>query len=57
MPFYKDYSDKNATILYWKYSEEDHFEIDELIEPENLELCTNFRIPLNPALYLAIVRG
>jgi hypothetical protein len=42
MPFYKDYSDENATILYWKYSEEDHFEIDELIEPENLEKAKDY---------------
>lgn len=29
--------DENATILYWKYKEEDHFDAEELIEPENLE--------------------
>ncbi len=42
MPFYKDYSDENATILYWKYSEEDHFDVEELIEPENLEKAKDY---------------
>ena len=37
MPFYHDYSDENAVILYWKYSDDDEFNAEELIEPENLE--------------------
>ncbi len=42
MPFYHDYSDENAVILYWKYGEEDDFNVDELIEPENLERTKDY---------------
>ena len=42
MPFYHDYSDENAVILYWKYGEEDNFNVEELIEPENLERAKDF---------------
>ena len=42
MPFYHDYSDENAVILYWKYGEEDNFNVDELIEPENLERAKDY---------------
>ena len=42
MPFYCDYSDENASILSWKYHEDDHFDLEELIEPENLERVMGF---------------
>lgn len=42
MPFYHDYSDDNAVILCWKYSDEDKFNVDELIEPENLERAKEY---------------
>lgn len=42
MPFYHDYSDENAVILYWKYGEDDEFSVDELIEPENLERAKDY---------------
>ena len=35
MPFYQDLTDKNASILFWKYNEEDVFDHQALIEPEN----------------------
>ncbi len=35
MPFYQDFTDENATILFWKYDETDSFNSEELIEPEN----------------------
>lgn len=42
MPFYHDYSDENAVILYWKYGEEDDFDVEKLIEPENLEKAKDY---------------
>ena len=42
MPFYHDYSDENAVILYWKYSDDDEFNAEELIEPENLEKAKDY---------------
>jgi len=42
MPFYHDYSDENAVILYWKYSDDDEFNVEELIEPENLEKAKDY---------------
>lgn len=42
MPFNHDYSDENAVILFWKYSEEDNFDADELVEPENLEKVKDY---------------
>lgn len=35
MPFYQDLTDENASILFWKYNEEDTFDHKALIEPEN----------------------
>lgn len=37
MPFYQDFTNENATILFWKYAENDFFDHDQLIETENLE--------------------
>lgn len=42
MPFYQDFTDQNATILFWKHDGSDHFDHDELIEPENLEKVNNY---------------
>ncbi|QFG52629.1 4'-phosphopantetheinyl transferase family protein [Chryseobacterium sp.] len=35
MPFYQDLTDKNASILFWKYNDDDAFDHKALIEPEN----------------------
>ncbi len=35
MPFYQDLTDDNASILFWKYNEEDVFDHQAFIEPEN----------------------
>ncbi|KQR93447.1 4'-phosphopantetheinyl transferase [Chryseobacterium sp. Leaf180] len=37
MPLYRDYSDEKATILIWKYDEQDELSAEDLLEPENLE--------------------
>ncbi len=37
MPFYQDFTDENAYILFWKYDEEDTFDEAALIEEENIE--------------------
>ncbi|MDO5615083.1 MAG: 4'-phosphopantetheinyl transferase superfamily protein [Cruoricaptor ignavus] len=42
MPFYKDFTDKDATILFWKYDDADSFDFDALVEPENLEKVKNY---------------
>ena len=42
MPFYKDFTDENASILFWKYDETDQFENAELIEPENTEKVAQY---------------
>ena len=42
MPFYQDFSDENATIFFWKYDDEDYFNDEELIEPENYQKVENY---------------
>lgn len=42
MPFFQDYSDENAVILFWKYDESDIFDVKNLIEPENVEKVAHF---------------
>lgn len=42
MPFYKDFSDENASILFWKYEDEDVFDEKKLIESEDFEKVTNY---------------
>lgn len=42
MPLYRDFSDDNATILVWKYDENDELNIDELLEPENAEKVKDY---------------
>ena len=37
MPLYRDYSDDRATILIWKYDEQDLLSAEDLLEPENAE--------------------
>ncbi len=55
MPFFKDFTDENATILFWKYDEYDTFDEDALIEPENLEKVKHYH-PKKLAEYLMIRR-
>ncbi|WP_435525269.1 hypothetical protein [Chryseobacterium indoltheticum] len=42
MPLYRDFSDDTATILVWKYDENDELNIDELLEPENAEKVKDY---------------
>lgn len=42
MPFYQDFTDENATILFWKFNEDDKFSITELLQPEELHKVENF---------------
>ena len=42
MPFYQDFTDDNATILFWKFDEADSFNEQELVEEENLERVQKF---------------
>lgn len=42
MPFYQDFTDEHATILFWKYDEEDRFNHEELIETENFAKIENY---------------
>ena len=42
MPFYQDFSDDHAIILSWKYGEEDHFDKDRLIHPNEIEKVKNY---------------
>lgn len=42
MPFYKDFTDENATILFWKDDEVDFFDENALIEPEDFEKVKNY---------------
>lgn len=42
MPFYQDFTDQNATILFWKYDEQDRFNHEELIEAENFGKVENY---------------
>lgn len=37
MPLYRDFSDDNATILLWKYSEDEDLNSENLLEKENFE--------------------
>lgn len=42
MPLYRDFSDHNATILVWKYHEEDDLQAEELLEPENADKVKDY---------------
>ncbi|SFI07579.1 4'-phosphopantetheinyl transferase family protein [Halpernia frigidisoli] len=42
MPFYKDFSDEKATILIWKFSDDEILNANELVEVENLEKIKNY---------------
>lgn len=42
MPFYQDLTDENASILFWKYNEEDAFDHKTLIEAENFAKVEHF---------------
>ncbi|WP_407405989.1 4'-phosphopantetheinyl transferase superfamily protein [Chryseobacterium sp.] len=42
MPLYRDFSDQNATILVWKYNEDDDLRAEELLEPENAEKVKDY---------------
>ena len=42
MPLYRDYSDDQATILLWKYSEEEELNPDLLVEKENFEKIKDY---------------
>lgn len=42
MPLYRDFSDHNATILVWKYNEEDDLQAEELLEPENADKVKDY---------------
>ena len=53
MPFYRDFTDNNASILFWKYDENDSFDHSVLIEPENLDRVKNYH-PKKIAEYLMI---
>lgn len=42
MPLYKDFSDEKATILLWKFDEDEELDFENLIETENLEKIKNY---------------
>lgn len=42
MPFYQDFTDENATILFWKYDENDSFNQEELIESDKTSKIENY---------------
>ncbi|TXF74962.1 4'-phosphopantetheinyl transferase family protein [Chryseobacterium sp.] len=42
MPLYRDFSDHNATILVWKYDENEELNADELLEPENRQKVKDY---------------
>ena len=42
MPFYKEEKHTNTTLLFWKYSENDTFDIQQLIQKEDLEKIKNY---------------
>ena len=42
MPLFKDFSDDKATILLWKYDENEELNPEELLEPENLDKIKNY---------------
>lgn len=53
MPFYQDFTDENATILFWKYDETDVFNHWELIQPEDFQKVENYH-PKKMTEYLMI---
>ncbi len=55
MPFYQDFTNQNATILFWKYDEQDRFNHEELIEAENFGKVENYH-PKKLQEYLMIRR-
>lgn len=42
MPLFKDFSDSKATILLWKFDENESLDIEELLEPENFDKISNY---------------
>ena len=42
MPLYRDFSDDNATILLWKYDEQEDLNPERLLEKENLEKVKDY---------------
>lgn len=42
MPLYKDFSTENAQIYLWKYSEEEAYNLHELLEPENWDKVKDY---------------
>lgn len=42
MPFYQDFTDENASILFWKYDEKDSFIHHELIEEADFEKVEHY---------------
>ena len=42
MPLFKDFSDDKATILLWKYDDNEELSLEELLEPENAEKIKNY---------------
>ncbi len=42
MPLYRDFSDDNATILLWKYDEQEDLNPELLLEKENLEKVKDY---------------
>lgn len=42
MPLYKEFSDKDFDIFIWKYDENEALDINQLMEPENLEKIKNY---------------
>ena len=42
MPLYRDYSDDQATILLWKYSEDEELNPELLVEKENFEKIKDY---------------
>ena len=42
MPLHRDFSDDNATILLWKYDEEEELNPEILLEKENFERMKDY---------------
>ncbi|QOW10319.1 4'-phosphopantetheinyl transferase superfamily protein [Kaistella flava (ex Peng et al. 2021)] len=42
MPLYRDFSDDQATILLWKYSEDEDFNLEFLLEKENFDKVKDY---------------
>lgn len=42
MPLFKDFSDEKATILLWKFDDQEDLDINILLEPENRDKVSNY---------------